>query len=206
MMKAAFASFVATVALSAVAVWAGDPSSPGASPAGGPPGGGGPGWGGPGNRGGFQMRGGFGMIGLDDQQRELLQEALQEDHAKLRKLEEQLRAAQQELLGATLATNFEESVVRTKAEAVGKVQVEIALLHARALAKVVPTMTPEQKQRLAESPMGVMLLNGAPGGFAGGGFGNRFGGPGQGRGGPGGHDGGGLPGFPGGGQEGPRER
>lgn len=127
---------------------------------------------------------------LDDQQRQLYQEAVQKDTDKLRALDEKLRVAQKELVEAVLSSSYDEKVVQTKAEAVAKIQVEITMLRAAALATVAPTLKPEQKQQLVESRFAIMMLSaggtggfgGGPGGFGGGttGFGGGF----RGQGGP----------------------
>ena len=130
--------------------------------------------------GGFQGPGRGGIPGIEEPQLRTFQEALQKDGDKLRALEEQLRAAQMELVRATLAPKFDEQSVRSKAEAVGKIQVEITLARAGAMAAMARTLRPEQKQQLAESPVGIALLGGA--------------GPGPGGSGPGGGPGGGGPG------------
>jgi uncharacterized membrane protein len=130
------------------------------------------------------------MMGLDDQQRQLFQQALQKENDKLRGLEGKLRTAQKDLLETTLASTYDEKAVRGKAEALAAIQVEITTVRAKALATVVPTLKPEQKQQVIESPFGVMLLNGGPGG---------------GR--PPGAQGGGPDGFPAGGRDQrPKER
>jgi Spy/CpxP family protein refolding chaperone len=205
-MKQSWVAFLAAGVLSTVIAMAADqPPTGGGRPAGGGPtggpgGGGGFGMGGPGGRGNFQGRGG--MLGLDEQQRQLFQEAIQKDDAKLREWEQKLRAAQKELLVATLAVNYDEKAVRDKAEAVSRIQTEITMLRAKALSTVAPTMKPEQIQQVIDSPSGMLLLNG-------GGMGGGFPGMGPGRGGagggfPGGPGGGGPP--RGGGDQGPRER
>lgn len=120
---------------------------------------------GPEQRGNFPGRGG--IMGLDEQQRGLFQEAMQKERDKTRALEEELRAAQKELVNAIVMPTYDKDDVRTKAEAVAKIQVELTLLRAEALAHVAPTLKPEQKQQLADSPLGMMLLGGG-GGFPGG--------------------------------------
>lgn len=97
---------------------------------------------------------------------------------------------------ATLAEKFDEPVVREKAEAVAKIQAEMTLLRAKALAKVAPTLKPEQKDTLENSRTGSMMLtSGFMLDFGGGGYGGRSGGGGfgGGSGGPGSF-GGGRPG------------
>lgn len=172
-------------AMGATLVFAADPQP--AAPAGGGPGG--PRGGGFGGPGGFPGRGG--PMGLDEAQRQAFQEALQKEDAKLRELNEKLREAQKELLKAVLAEDYDEKVVRTKAEAVAAVEVEIILIRGKALASVAPSLKPEQKEQMMNSPLGAMLLSSGPGG----------GRPGMPMGGPGGPPGG--PGFQGGGRGGP---
>ena len=133
-------------------------------------------------RGGFQGRAG-GLMGLDDQQRQVYQEAMQKNNDELRKLSEKLRTAQKELMQAVLAEKYDEKAVREKAEAASKIQTDITLLRAKALSSVAPTLKPEQRDQLENR--GAMMLMG---GFVGGGMGGP-GGPGGG----GGRRGGGAP-------------
>jgi len=161
---------------------------PPATPAPPPPGGtgapgrpGGTGGGGGGGRGGdrgdrnserFQARGP--VLGLDEKQRELFREASQKDSDEVRQLEEKLRSAQKELMHVVLGEKYDDKAVREKAEAVSKIQSEITVLRAKALASVAPTLKPEQREQLENSPMGTALLGGAFSGFRGtGGFGGQ---------------------------------
>ena len=134
--------------------------------------------------GGFQARGGL----LDDQQQSVYREALQKESEALKSLDEKLRAAQKELVAATLAEKYDEKVVREKAEAVAKIQVEITVLRARALATVAPTLKADQKENLLTSRFTIMMLNGGMDMMGRGGMGGQ-GGPG-GQGGQGGGRGG----------------
>lgn len=136
------------------------------------------GLGGPGGGAGpnFQAQRG-GNLGLDDQQLQLFREATMKNSDELRKLDEKLRAAQKELVQAAIAEKYDEKAVREKAEAVAKIQIEMATLRANALAKVAPTLKPEQRDQLENSPIGAAMLMG--GGMGGGRFG---GGPGPGPG------------------------
>jgi Spy/CpxP family protein refolding chaperone len=125
----------------------------------------------PGGAGFTGGRGNFGGgINLDDKQRELLREAMQQDNDELRKLAEKLRAAQKELMQAVLAEKYEEKIVREKAELVARIQTDMTLLRARAVATLAPTLKPEQREQLESSPLGVSLITGvgmamgAPGG------------------------------------------
>lgn len=148
--------------------------------------------GGAGNRGGGRF---FGNM-LDEKQQQLLMEAMQANAAEINALQEKLRTAQQELVKAVLAEKYDEQVVKQKAEAVAKLQVDMTMLRAKAISSVTPTLTAEQKQDLETSPFVSFMLTsgfgGGRGGFGGpgmapGGFGGRGGfGPGGAQGGPGG--------------------
>lgn len=110
--------------------------------------------------GGFQGGGLGGGIALDDKQRELFRDALQKDGEGLRQLDEKLRAAQKELMQAVIAEKSEEKVIREKAEAVAKIEVEMTLLRAKAFATVAPTLKPEQREQLENSRFGAAILTG----------------------------------------------
>lgn len=116
-------------------------------------------------------RGGAGrgaIAGLDDKQRELLREAMQKSQEQVRALDEKMRAAQRELVNAALAEKYDEKVVREKAEAVAKIQTDVTVLRAKALSSVAPSLKPEQREQLANSPMGAAMLSGRMGGGMGG--------------------------------------
>ena len=133
----------------------------------------------------FQGRGGMGVT-LDDNQRELYRDAMQKNSEQMQKLSDQFRAAQKELVTAAIAEKYDEATVKSKAEAVAKIQTEMTLLRTKAFSSVAPTLKPEQREQLANSPMGAAMLLGGGGG---GGFRAMGGGPG----GPGGPGGGGGP-------------
>jgi len=101
---------------------------------------------------------------LDDQQRELVREAMQKHSDELRKLDEKMRVAQKELMQAVMAEKADENVIREKAEVVAKIQVEQTLLRAKILAVVVPTLKPEQREQLENSPLALGMLGGGFGG------------------------------------------
>ncbi len=102
-------------------------------------------------------------FGLDDQQMQLFREALQKSQADLNRLEQKLRSAEKELLQAVLAENADEKIVREKAEAVSKIQVEMTVLRSQALATVAPTLKPEQREEMVNGRLGAMLLNSSVG-------------------------------------------
>jgi Spy/CpxP family protein refolding chaperone len=124
-----------------------------------------PGGGQPGQQGGggFGGRGGGGGFGLDDQQRQLLREANQRDSEQYQKLDEQLRAAQKELMKVVLAEQYEEKIVKEKADVVSKIQTEMLMIRSKAFSTVAPTLTPDQRTQLVDSRFGVMMLTGGGG-------------------------------------------
>ena len=67
-------------------------------------------------------------------------------------LQKQIVAARKALIQVQLAENFDEAAFRTHAEEILKAQTEMEVLNARAFAKVRPTLTPEQVERLKTSP------------------------------------------------------
>ena len=142
-----------------------------------------------GNRGNFQGRGGpgggGGGLGLDEKQIQLYRDASEKNSDELRKLDDKLRVAQKELIQAVIAENYEDKIVREKAEAVAKIQTEITVLRAKALSSVAPTLKPEQREVLETSRIAAtMITSGGLGlgfGGGGGGFGGADAGPGGGR-------------------------
>lgn len=142
------------------------------------------------------MAGGMRGGGLDEEQRNLLQESRQKNSEELTKLNEQLRVAQKALATAVLADKLDEKVVREKSEAVAKVQVELDVLMTKMFAPVVPTLKPEQKDQFLNNPFFLRMMAGGMGGGPGGGRGGFGGGRGGMGGGPGGAPGGGAPQAP----------
>lgn len=96
---------------------------------------------------------------LDDQQRQLFEQATQKDQNQLQELSGKLQAAQKELMKAVLDEKYNETAVKSKAEAVAAIQVQITLLRSKALATVAPTLKPDQKESLVESRFGAMMLS-----------------------------------------------
>jgi Spy/CpxP family protein refolding chaperone len=142
--------------------------------------------GGRGNRGNnnLQQRGNFGGFNLDEQQRNLLQEARQVSGDDIRKLTEKLAEAQKEFVKAVAAEKYDEKVVREKADAIGKIQADILALNGKAFATVSPTLKPEQREAIESNVrIGIAIISPDRGFGGGGGPGAGFaGGPGGGRG------------------------
>lgn len=106
-------------------------------------------------------RGGFGGgLMLDEKQREVLREAVQNHREELGRLNERLRQAQRELAEAMLAEKQDQALIRQKAEAVAKAEVELTLVRAQVIAAVAPTLRPEQRQQFLENPFALNMLTG----------------------------------------------
>lgn len=176
-------------------------------------------------RGNFGGGGGFtgGGFNFDDKQRELLQEARQGVADELRKLNDKLADAQKDYVKAVVAEKYDETVVREKADVIGRIQAQILALNGKAFSSVSPTLKPEQRESLEGNTriaIGIISptfgfgggnFTGGPGGFTGGrgGFGGPAGpggDPGNNPGGRGGRGGFGGPGGPGGGDAAPVRR
>ncbi|HEX5400029.1 MAG TPA: periplasmic heavy metal sensor [Verrucomicrobiae bacterium] len=161
-----------------------------AQPGGG--GGGGGGFGGGGGRG-FGGRG-FGI--LTQEQRQTMNDAVQND-STLTDLETKLAAAQKDAVNAALAKDATEDSVKAKVQAVADLETQIAMeRYKKGVKPIVSGITDDQKSQLDNMPNGRgytmaygELFGGGRGGF--GGFGGRRGGFGGGGGGFGGGGGGG---------------
>jgi Spy/CpxP family protein refolding chaperone len=163
-------------ALLASSVNAQDNAPGGARREGGPGGPGGPGGAAPGQPpAGMGGRGGG--IMLDEKQRELLTEARKKSGDEVRALEEKLRVAQRDFVRATVAEKYDEKVVREKADAIAKLQADMAVLNAKAFSSVAPTLKAEQREQIETSPFGYMYVSGGGGRptFGGAGFGGQRG-------------------------------
>gem|GEM_PF-3950858 len=123
---------------------------------------GGGGWGtGGGNWGG----GGFSWGGgLDDDQRKLVRDALEPSQTDLQKLEDQLRAAQKELMKTVTSENPTDKDLEEKADAVARLQSRLYLLRAKAYTTVAPTLKQEQKDYMVNYGFYMLQNNWVPGG------------------------------------------
>lgn len=124
---------------------------------------------------------------LTEDQREKFGEEMSAQREKTRELNEKFMKLRREIDQALFAEKLDEKLVREKSMELAEVELERSLIRARAFAKIRPSLSQEQLERLKElrSEMG-RGPQGGPGGFRGPGDGPR---PGQRRPGPG--DGGG---------------
>lgn len=111
------------------------------------------------------QRGGAGGMGiLTQEQRTQLREATQGDMAPLM---QKLVAAQKEVVKAAL-DNASEATVKTKIEAVNKIQTELALLRLKGVKAIASSLTAEQKTQLENArDGGYNQLFGTMGGMGG---------------------------------------
>jgi Spy/CpxP family protein refolding chaperone len=100
---------------------------------------------------------------LTGEQRESLHAAMESQRDSMRKLEGKIRDARQALMKASLAENFDEDTVRTKALKVGKLEAKLAVLRAKAMSKMQPPLSHEQIERISNPPP-PREMDGAPDG------------------------------------------
>lgn len=89
---------------------------------------------------------------LTEDQRVSFREAMESQRDQMRELEAKLRATRREALQASVATDFNEEVVREKAMATARLEAEMAVVRARALSRVKPTLSADQIEKL-QNPM-----------------------------------------------------
>jgi Spy/CpxP family protein refolding chaperone len=101
---------------------------------------------------GMPMAGGMFLGMLTEEQRMSMRDVMQDQREKTRDLEEKLRKARQATMETALTGKFNESAVRKKALEQAKIEAELSVLRAKALASVKPPLTPEQIERLKNPP------------------------------------------------------
>jgi len=111
------------------------------------------------------------MLGvLTDDQRNSYRQALEAQRAKLRELETKMVEARKDLTAVSASAAFDENAVRTKAAYIGNIEVEMAVVRARALSQIQPPLTADQIERMkntsfaGESPVRPREGAGAAGG------------------------------------------
>lgn len=116
-----------------------------------------------------QFGAGFGplMNVLTEEQRSSLRAAMEPQLGKIRELDGKVRDARKVALEATLAGKFDEDAVRAKAMDVAKLDVEIAVLRAKALSQMTPPLSPDQIERVKNAlpPQGGPGFGGGPRGL-----------------------------------------
>lgn len=100
--------------------------------------------------GGMAQRGGglpFEAV-LDADQRMQFREEMEGQRERLRELDEKSMKLRRELDDALLDEKLDEKIVREKSAALGELETERSLMRARAFAKIRPSLTKEQLERL----------------------------------------------------------
>jgi len=121
--------------------------------------------------------GGRGMSFLSEDHRAKMQEINRSP--EIAQLNTKLAAAQKEAVTAAMAENPDESVIRSKIEAVHKLQTDLALAHFKAMKEVLSSLSSDEKPEMNTRPAQMtygMLFGGFGGGGrrgGGGGGGNR---------------------------------
>jgi Spy/CpxP family protein refolding chaperone len=92
---------------------------------------------------------------LTDDQRTSYRQALDTQRAKLRELETKMVEARKDLTAVSASATFDENAVRAKAAYIGNIEVEMAVVRARALSQIQPPLTADQLERMKNvSPAG----------------------------------------------------
>jgi Spy/CpxP family protein refolding chaperone len=89
---------------------------------------------------------------LTEEQREDMRSIMMAQREAMRETNEKIRVARQDLLKAVLADSFNEDTVRAKAMAVAKLEAELTVMRAKALAQMQPPLSDEQMERIKNAP------------------------------------------------------
>ena len=100
------------------------------------------------------QRPGFGDPSLTEEQRSAIRETMEASRKEAAPLEEKMRTARRELQEAIHADKLDENVIHEKAAEVGKIEGDLAVVRAKAFAKIRPSLTPEQVARMKNMPPG----------------------------------------------------
>jgi Spy/CpxP family protein refolding chaperone len=87
---------------------------------------------------------------LTEEQRASLRQAMEKNQEKIRDIERRAREARRAMLETSLAEEFNESKVKEKALAAAKIEAELTVMRAKALAELQPPLTDEQRSRLKD--------------------------------------------------------
>jgi len=87
---------------------------------------------------------------LTEDQRAELRDIFRENRERLREIEEKVRTGRRELHESILADNVDEAKLKEKVDSIAKLEAERQFMRLKALAKIRPSLTPEQLERLRE--------------------------------------------------------
>lgn len=90
---------------------------------------------------------------MTEEQRVKYREAMDANREKVQVLQVKLRTARKEMLDLQLAEKFDEAAFRIKAETAAGLQAQMELLNAQAFAKIRPSMTDEQIDKIKNQPV-----------------------------------------------------
>jgi Spy/CpxP family protein refolding chaperone len=93
---------------------------------------------------------------LTEEQRASMREAMAEDREKIRELEGKIRDVRRELFELGVREKFDEAAVREKATAAAKLDAEMTVLRVKAISRIRPPLTSEQKEKIRSSSVGEM--------------------------------------------------
>jgi Spy/CpxP family protein refolding chaperone len=91
---------------------------------------------------------------LTDDQRQSLRQIVQAQREQMRPLEQQLRAARQNMLGQITGGQFDESLVRQYAEQSAKAEAELTVMFAKDLSQMQPPLSAAQVKQLKDFQSG----------------------------------------------------
>jgi Spy/CpxP family protein refolding chaperone len=106
------------------------------------------------NRPDRPQRPGFGDPSLSEEQRTTIRETMEISRKEAGPLEEKMRTARRELQEAIHADKLDEQFIREKAAQLGKIEGDLAVVRAKAFAKIRPSLTPEQLARMKNMSLG----------------------------------------------------
>jgi Spy/CpxP family protein refolding chaperone len=87
---------------------------------------------------------------LTEDQRAELRDIFRENRERLREIEEKVRTGRRELQESVLAKDVDEAKLKEQVESIAKLEAERHFLRLKALARIRPTLTPQQIERLRE--------------------------------------------------------
>ena len=89
---------------------------------------------------------------LTEEQRESMRTIMASQRETMREIQEKIRVARKELLKASLAESFDEEVVRARALVVAKLEADMIVLRAKAMAQVQPPLSDKQIEQIMNPP------------------------------------------------------
>ena len=116
------------------------------------------------------------MLGLNEEQRDLLRQANEEHRDETAGVMEKMRDARRGLNEAILAEKLDMAAVKKHAKEVAEIQAELSVIQAKVFSKIRSKLSAEQIERLKNVPLD-MVMRGGMGGGPGGPGGFRPGGP-----------------------------